>query len=364
MLLSSGVVWRYREFDRFRAECPGGDEPLQRIVHERLDGDLALARVRSARRSWARHRQPRHLGRPLRHARPDRRARSRAAGELALRRAAPKRSGRARRSSSRRVAFRATASSCAATSRPRATTSAAREPLEHGRRARARPRGRRRAHRREWTSSTAATCRRRRRASTAGLRPARAALRAPRHGRERPSGERYAAAHLVGDRRRAVDGAPATGPRLVRTCPTRRSKSACATGPWARWSRRHAAPARRSSVARRAHAVGVVAGITTTLGGLRVDAAGRVADGVFACGGDAGGISTGGYSSGLAAALVFGRLAAERRCSSTSAWRAGRLRRDERDPLPDPARLGGLFVGALARLALPGRTRCRSARRS
>ncbi|MBA2536940.1 MAG: FAD-binding protein [Actinobacteria bacterium] len=58
-------------------------------------------------------------------------------------------------------------------------------------------------------------------------------------------------------------------------------------------------------------AVEVVAGITTTLGGLRVDAHARVAEGVFACGADVGGISTGGYSSGLAAALVFGRIAAE-----------------------------------------------------
>ena len=40
MLLSSGVVWRYREFERFRAECPGGDQSLQRTVHERLDGGL------------------------------------------------------------------------------------------------------------------------------------------------------------------------------------------------------------------------------------------------------------------------------------------------------------------------------------
>jgi hypothetical protein len=31
---------------------------------------------------------------------------------------------------------------------------------------------------------------------------------------------------------------------------------------------------------------------------------------VFACGADAGGIATGGYASGLAAALVFGRIAA------------------------------------------------------
>jgi succinate dehydrogenase/fumarate reductase flavoprotein subunit len=41
MLLSSGVIWRYRDFDRFRAECPGGDEALQRLVHLHLDRDLA-----------------------------------------------------------------------------------------------------------------------------------------------------------------------------------------------------------------------------------------------------------------------------------------------------------------------------------
>src|SRR5947209_13066710 len=40
MLLSSGVIWRHREFDRFRAECPTGDERLQRLVYERLDGAL------------------------------------------------------------------------------------------------------------------------------------------------------------------------------------------------------------------------------------------------------------------------------------------------------------------------------------
>ena len=57
--------------------------------------------------------------------------------------------------------------------------------------------------------------------------------------------------------------------------------------------------------------VEVVAGITTTLGGLRVDAGGRAAPGVYAAGADAGGIATGGYASGLAAALVLGRVAAE-----------------------------------------------------
>jgi succinate dehydrogenase/fumarate reductase flavoprotein subunit len=57
--------------------------------------------------------------------------------------------------------------------------------------------------------------------------------------------------------------------------------------------------------------VDVVAGITTTLGGLRVDTRGSVADGVWAAGTDVGGIALGGYASGLAAALVLGRIAAE-----------------------------------------------------
>ena len=65
-------------------------------------------------------------------------------------------------------------------------------------------------------------------------------------------------------------------------------------------------------------AVHVAAGITTTLGGLSVDVHARVLTGdgrpiprLFAAGADAGGVSTGGYSSGLAAALVLGLTAAE-----------------------------------------------------
>jgi len=65
-------------------------------------------------------------------------------------------------------------------------------------------------------------------------------------------------------------------------------------------------------------AVRVQAGVTHTIGGLRIDAQARVLDGagtpipgLYAAGADVGGISTGGYSSGLAAALVFGRIAAE-----------------------------------------------------
>ena len=65
-------------------------------------------------------------------------------------------------------------------------------------------------------------------------------------------------------------------------------------------------------------AVRVYAGVTHTIGGLRIDDRARVLDGngspvpdLHAAGADAGGIFTGGYGSGLAAALVYGRVAAE-----------------------------------------------------
>ncbi len=62
----------------------------------------------------------------------------------------------------------------------------------------------------------------------------------------------------------------------------------------------------------------VQASVTQTLGGLRIDERARVLgedgapiENLYAAGADVGGISTGGYSSGLAAALIFGRIAAE-----------------------------------------------------
>jgi succinate dehydrogenase/fumarate reductase flavoprotein subunit len=65
-------------------------------------------------------------------------------------------------------------------------------------------------------------------------------------------------------------------------------------------------------------AVRVTAAVTHTIGGLRTDERARVLDergepiaGLYAAGADAGGISTDGYSSGLATALVLGRIAAE-----------------------------------------------------
>jgi fumarate reductase flavoprotein subunit len=52
MLLSSGVLWRHREWEDFRRECPGGDELLQRVVWERLDEAIAWLESRGAPVVW------------------------------------------------------------------------------------------------------------------------------------------------------------------------------------------------------------------------------------------------------------------------------------------------------------------------
>jgi len=41
MLLSSCVVWRHLRFEDFRSDCPRGDERLQRLIWDRLDESLA-----------------------------------------------------------------------------------------------------------------------------------------------------------------------------------------------------------------------------------------------------------------------------------------------------------------------------------
>jgi fumarate reductase flavoprotein subunit len=52
MLLSSGVIWRHREWDDFRRECQGGDERLQRVIWERLDDAIAWLESRGAPVVW------------------------------------------------------------------------------------------------------------------------------------------------------------------------------------------------------------------------------------------------------------------------------------------------------------------------
>jgi len=48
MLLSSGVIWRHREVAELRAECPDGDPVLQQLVWERLDDAIAWLVARGA----------------------------------------------------------------------------------------------------------------------------------------------------------------------------------------------------------------------------------------------------------------------------------------------------------------------------
>ncbi len=63
MLLSSGVVWRHREWDDFRSECPGGDASLQRLVWERLDDALDWLESLGAEPVWTETGNPRTVGR-------------------------------------------------------------------------------------------------------------------------------------------------------------------------------------------------------------------------------------------------------------------------------------------------------------
>jgi succinate dehydrogenase/fumarate reductase flavoprotein subunit len=62
MLLSSGVIWRHRDWDDFRRECPTGDERLQRMVWERLDEALAWLESKGAPVVWEETGNPRTVG--------------------------------------------------------------------------------------------------------------------------------------------------------------------------------------------------------------------------------------------------------------------------------------------------------------
>ena len=51
MLLSSGVIWRHRTFEGFRAECPGGDPALQQVDLSSSSTRRSSGSSRSAPRS-------------------------------------------------------------------------------------------------------------------------------------------------------------------------------------------------------------------------------------------------------------------------------------------------------------------------
>ena len=63
MVLSSCVVWRHAEWERLRAECPGGAERLQRLIWERLDDGLRWLESLGAEPVWRDTENPLTTGR-------------------------------------------------------------------------------------------------------------------------------------------------------------------------------------------------------------------------------------------------------------------------------------------------------------
>ena len=63
MLLSSCVIWRHLEWEEFRAECPDGDERLQRLIWERIDDALGWLESLGAEPVWRDTENPRTTGR-------------------------------------------------------------------------------------------------------------------------------------------------------------------------------------------------------------------------------------------------------------------------------------------------------------
>jgi len=308
MALSSGVIWRHRRFADFRAECHGGQEPLQRLVHERLDADL----------DWLQE-----LGAPL------------AAG--------PPGTGNPHTAGRRFDPPGLVSALCAATGPIRLgqpLTELPAAPLVLGTGGFAANRDLVRAHitaqaehlllrASPWSTGDGLRLGTRAGAErSAGLHefygralPAPPARIAPaqfvalaqlyaRHAEVTgPAGGRYRTrawseidvvqwiARQPGARARYTVGPGQLGVRVGERTVAEMVAAAEAAGAAVE---RH--PDGRVTVP-------VAAGITTTLGGLRAGPDGRVAPGVFAAGNDVGGIATGGYSSGLAAALVLGRIA-------------------------------------------------------
>jgi succinate dehydrogenase/fumarate reductase flavoprotein subunit len=310
MLLSSGVIWRHREFDRFRTECPGGEEALQRTIFERLDGDLEWLASLGAEPLERGTGNPATTG-----ARFDTEALTRvlagaAGGKLRLGeplRALPESAPvvlatggfQANRELVRRhvtheadsLLLRATPWSTGDGMRLGLEAGAARSPgLDefYGRNMPAPPA---RIGERDFVPLAQLYARH------ATVRNLRGEVFETRTWSEIDVVQWTA--HQPGARARYTVGPAALAERVRERSVSEMVDVAEAAG--ARVERRGGEVT-----------VEVAAAITTTLGGLRIDEHGRAAAGVFAAGADVGGIATGGYASGLAAALVFGRIAADR----------------------------------------------------
>ena len=298
MLLSSCVIWRHREFDHFRSECPDGDERLQRLIFERLDDDLDWLESLGAPVTEPETGNPRTLGRRF------------DPGGLTEALARDVRLGEA---------FSATESPLilATGGFP------ARLAREKGLLLRAN----------RWSRGDGLDFARERGAELTGdpdefygrAMPAVDSIAESAYVRLTQLYGRYATVTSE-DGSQRFEGEPSwsetdlvqqiarwPGGRAwytVEDAALQERVRERTVAEMIEAARAAGAPVR---VDRGCVSVLVRASVTQTLGGLRIDEHARVvgAENLYAAGADVGGIASGGYSSGLAAALVFGRIAAE-----------------------------------------------------
>src|SRR5215471_13446740 len=289
MLLSSCVVWRHREWERFRVDCPEGDERLQRLIWERLDDGLGWLESLGAEPVWRDTENPLTTGRRY-DSRDLTRLLAEAAGEVELGTQLPE--------DAEPSLLLATGGFAGRLARERGLLLRA-NPWSEG-------------DGLDFAAARGAT-------TTAGM--------AEFYGRAMPAppariGEQdfVRLAQLYGREARVFteDWREIT-PRQVAW---HENDLAQLIGPRAWYvvdhtnDRIEAARAVGGAVTRREDgtlAVRVSAAVTHTIGGLQVDDRARVvgAEGLWAAGVDVGGVATGGYASGLAQALVLGLAAAE-----------------------------------------------------
>jgi fumarate reductase flavoprotein subunit len=284
MLLSSCVIWRHLEWDDFRSECPGGDPVLQQLIWERLDDALDWLVALGAEPVWDDTENPRTTGK---------RFDPRALTELLA----------------RNVELETPLPADAAGPVVLATGGFPnRLAAERGLLLRANP----------WSDGAGLDFAVERGAAvTDGLEEfyGRAMPAPPARIREEdfvPLSQLYGrSARVYTDDRRDI-----TPPTVA----WHENDLAQLIGPSAWYvveetnERIEAARAAGGTVKTLEDgriAVHVAGAVTHTIGGVRVDANARAADGTWAAGVDAGGVANGGYASGLAQALVLGLVAAE-----------------------------------------------------
>ena len=304
MRYSSGVLWRHRDWDHFRSECPGGDEALQRALFERLDGDLDWLEARGARVTAPETGNPRTVGRRFDPASIV----EALAGEIEC-------GSPLRESPDGAPVVLATGGFAASRELLREHVTPEADDLLLRAPAQARGDGLRLGLAAGGRLSAGMGEIYGRLMPAAPLAPERwitdAQLYARRATVTDEAGERYEArtwseidvvqwlARRPGARGWLVVAPEALAERTPYGSVAEQVAKAEAAG----------AEVRRGGTG--TVSVHVAAAVTTTLGGLATDDRGRAAEGVWAAGADAGGIATGGYASGLAGALVMGRIAAE-----------------------------------------------------